>query len=107
MKKPNELPAATTAEDLLTGLIAECQTIIRDVIVPIARTTSDTDRVHCIRSINNLMGSAVALSDALGRLRRPEPPPEIRQRIMVERIEPAAAVPRLSPPQGEGGGAEP
>jgi len=52
-----------------------------------------------VHSIGEVMGCAVTLSDAIGRLRGVMPAPEMRQRITVERIEP---VQRLSPPQGRG-----
>ena len=63
MKNQIALPTETAAEDLLTGLIAECRTIIRDVLVPAARKADPDDCTYCVNNITELMTSAVALSD--------------------------------------------
>jgi hypothetical protein len=82
----------------LQGLIAECQAIIREAIVPGIREASDAhDRRLCIHSVTDLVESATKLSDAIGRLRGTAPTSEIRQRITVEKVQ------RLSTPEGEGG----
>ena len=93
MKTPTTLPPADPTEALLQGLIAECHAVIREVLVPGLRAVdADHHRAH-IHSINDLMGSAVKLSDAIGHLRGTAPAPEIRQRITVERVQ------RLAPPE--------
>ena len=93
------MPEATT-EALLEGLIAECHTIIRDEIIPAAHAGkySKSFRDH-IEDATDMMSAAVKLADAIGRLRRPEPPPELRQRITVEKIQslPSQAVPQALP----------
>jgi hypothetical protein len=82
----------------LQGLIAECQAIIREAIVPGIREASDAhDHRLCIHSVTDLVESATKLSDAIGRLRGTAPTSEIRQRITVEKVQ------RLSTPEGEGG----
>ncbi len=88
----------TVAEALLEGLIAECHAIIRDDVLPLARSSKDNEKIHYLHAVNSLMESAVALGDAVGRLRGTAPQPELRQRITVERIQ------RLSNSDGEGGG---
>jgi hypothetical protein len=89
--------AQTAAEALLEGLIAECHAIIRDDVLPMARSGEDNEKIHFLHAVNSLMESAVALGDAVGRLRGTAPQPELRQRITVERIQ------RLSNTDGEGG----
>jgi hypothetical protein len=99
MKKQTILPPQDPTETLLLDLIADCQAIIRDHVVPSIATTEPHLRGGCIHSVTNLMDSAVKLSDAVTRVRGAVPVPEMRQRITVERIEP---VQRLSPPRGRG-----
>lgn len=90
--------AIDPTEVLLQGLIAECQAIIREAVLPGLRDAADHHhRRYYIHSITDLLDRAVNLSDAIGRLRGTAPTQEFKQRITVERIE------RLSPPQGEGG----
>lgn len=85
-------------EALLQGLIAECQVIIREAVLPGLREATDLhQRRSCIHSITDLMDGATKLSDAIGRLRGTAPTQEFKQRITVERIQ------RLSTPEGEGG----
>ncbi|MDB5734179.1 MAG: hypothetical protein JWN16_816 [Alphaproteobacteria bacterium] len=85
-------------EALLQGLIAECQAIIREAVLPGLRETTDPyHRRLYIQSVTNMVDGATRLSDAIGRLRGTAPAPEFRQRITVEKIQ------RLSPPEGEGG----
>ena len=100
MKTQTVLPPTDhdQTEALLQGLIAECQAIIREAIVPGIREASDPhDRRLCIHSVTDLVESATKLSDAIGRLRGNVPAPELRQRITVEKIQ------RLSASEGEGG----
>ncbi len=85
-------------EALLQGLIAECQAIIRDAVLPGIRDTDDHHhRRLYIHSVTDLVESATKLSDAIGRLRGTAPTSEIRQRITVEKVQ------RLSASEGEGG----
>jgi hypothetical protein len=94
MKKQTTLPstAPDQTEALLQGLIAECQSIIRDVVLPGIRETDDHGhRRYYIHSITDLVESATKLGDAIGRLRGTQPQPEIRQRITVERVQKLAA----------------
>jgi hypothetical protein len=88
----------TATEALLEGLIAECHAIIRDDVLPMARGSKDNEKIHYLHAVNSLMESAVALGDAVGRMRGTAPQPELRQRITVERIQ------RLSNTNREGGG---
>ena len=75
-------------EALLQGLIADCRILIRDEILPAARAGKYKDWQNHIRDVTDVMDTAVKLADAVGRLRRPEPPPpEMRQRITVEKIQ--------------------
>ena len=75
-------------EALLQGLIAQCRAIIQDEILPAARAGQYKDWQSHIRDVTDVMDTAVKLADAVGRLRRPEPPPpEMRQRITVEKIQ--------------------
>jgi hypothetical protein len=100
MKKQTILPPAVPdeTEALLQGLIAECQAIIRDAVLPGIRETDDHhDRRLYIHSVTDLVEGATKLSDAIGRLRGTAPTPEVRQRITVEKIQ------RLSTAEGEGG----
>lgn len=94
----NEIAPRTIdpTEALLEGLIAECQTIIHDGILPAAKAGKYKDWQNHVRDITDVMGTAVKLADAVGRLRSPAPPPELRQRITVERVQ------RLSTGRGEG-----
>ena len=104
MKTQTTLPPADPTEALLQGLIAECHAVIREVLVPGLRAVDPDDHRSHIHSINDLMGSAVKLSDAIGHLRGTAPTtPEIRQRITVERVQTLAPVPQLSTSRGEGG----
>ncbi len=68
---------------------AECHAIIRNEIIPGARDGSYDKSLHShIDDVTEVMRTAVKLADAVGRLRRPEPsPPELRQRITVEKIQ--------------------
>lgn len=94
MKKQTIFPPADhdQTEALLQGLIAECQTIIRDVVLPGIRETDDhSHRRYYIHSITDLVESATKLGDAIGRLRGTTPEPEVRQRITVERVQKLAA----------------
>jgi uncharacterized protein YbjT (DUF2867 family) len=101
MKKQILLPPEDPAEALLMALMADCQAIIRDNVLPgMAGADEHHYRRTYIHSVGQVMECAVHLSDAIGRLRGVMPAPEMRQRITVERIEPAQ---RLSPPKGEGG----
>ena len=70
-----------STETLLQGLITECHGVIREILLPEMRQSPNaTDRRYWLGSINDLMGSAVRLSDARrtgglregvgGRLRR-------------------------------------
>ena len=93
---PLQSEIADPTEALLQGLIAECRTVIRDEILPAARAGKYKDWQNHISDVTSVMRAAVRLADAVGRLRRPEPTPELRQRITVERVQ------RLSPPMGEG-----
>lgn len=98
----------TTTEALLDGLIAECHTIIRDEILPAMRAGQYEKSFRTpISDVTSVMEVAVQLADAVGRLRHPEPPPELRQRITVEKIQSPQAAPvrRLSTAKGEGEGA--
>jgi hypothetical protein len=98
MKKQTILPPEDPAETLLLCLIADCQAIIRENVLPgLADTGEAHNRRMYIHSVTDMVGSAVKLSDAIGRLRGVVPVPEMRQRITVEKIQ------RLSPPEGEGG----
>jgi hypothetical protein len=100
MKTQTVLPPTDhdQTEALLQGLIAECQAIIRDAVLPGIRDTDDHHhRRLYIHSVTDLVESATKLSDAIGRLRGTGPQPELRQRITVERVQ------RLSTPEGEGG----
>jgi len=84
---PSTEPADPT-EALLQGLIAQCHAVIRDDILPAARDGKYDDWHDHISDITDVMETAVRLADAVGRLRRPEPaPPELRQRITVEKIQ--------------------
>ncbi len=101
MKKQILLPPEDPAETLLLALMADCRAIIRDNVLPgMAGADEHHYRRFYMHSVSEVMGCAVQLSDAIGRLRGVMPAPEMRQRITVERVEPAQ---RLSPPQGEGG----
>ena len=81
-------------EALLQGLIAECHAIIRDEILPAARDDKYKSFQNHISDVTHVMDTAVKLADAVGRLRRPEPPaPELRQRITVEKIQSLPAPP--------------
>jgi hypothetical protein len=96
MKTQTTRPDPTEA--LMQDLIAECQAVIREAVLPGMRDATDHHhRRFYIHSIKEIMDRAVNLSDAIGRLRGTAPVPELRQKITVERIQ------RLSPPQGEGG----
>jgi hypothetical protein len=98
MKKQILLPPEDPAETLLLNLMADCQAIIRDTVLPgMTEAGEHHHRRTYIHSVGDVMASAVKLSDAIGRLRGVMPVPEMRQRITVERIQ------RLSPPKGEGG----
>src|ERR1700712_4762714 len=69
MKKQTALPSADhdQTEALLQGLIAECQSIIRDVVLPGIRETDDHGhRRYYIHSITDLVESATKLGDAIG-----------------------------------------
>jgi len=98
-----------TTEALLEGLIAECHSIIRDLVRPAYADASAIERAGHIHAVTDLAESAVKLGDAIGRLRGVAPGPEVRQRITVEKVHalPAAKggkpVPQLSAPRGEGG----
>lgn len=97
MKKQTLLPPEDITEALLHGLIADCQAVIRDtVLTGIGDAVEHHHRRMYISSVNELVDSAVKLSDAITRLRGNAPVPEMRQRITVEKIQ------RLSKPQGEG-----
>jgi hypothetical protein len=89
------LSNSQSTEALLEGLIGECQALIRDVIRPAIRECDHDDRREYFISVTGLMDSAVKLGDAVGRLRGDAPPPEVRQRITVEKVQ------RLAPPKGE------
>ncbi len=98
MKKQTILPPQDPTETLLLDLIADCQAIIRQNVLPgLADAGEAHNRRLYIHSVADMVGSAVKLSDAIGRLRGVVPAPEMHQRITVERIQ------RLSPPKGEGG----
>lgn len=96
--KTQILPPADPTEALMQDLIAECQAVIREAVLPGMRDATDhLHRRFYIHSITEIMDRAVNLSDAIGRLRGTAPVPELRQKITVERIQ------RLSAPEGEGG----
>jgi hypothetical protein len=100
MKTQTVFPPADQdpTEVLLQGMIAECQAIIREAVLPGLRDATDHHhRRFYIHSVTDLINGATKLSDAIGRLRGTAPQPELRQRITVEKIQ------RLSPPEGEGG----
>ncbi len=87
-----------STQALLEGLIAECHAVIRNDILPLVRSARDLDKCGYLNAVTDVMGTAVALADAVGRLRGTAPQPELRQRITVERIQ------RLSAPEGRGEG---
>jgi hypothetical protein len=91
---PPEITATTEA--LLEGLIAECHAIIRDGILPAVQAGKYDHWHNHIQDVTDMMEAAVKLADAVGRLRRPEPPPELRQRITVEKIQSLPA-PKAAP----------
>lgn len=84
-------------ERLLQDLIAECHAMLREQVRPSFDTGEDLhDRRASVNSAIGLAETGAKLSDAIARLRG-GPAPELRQRIMVERVQ------RLSN-AGEGGG---
>ena len=90
-------------EDLLRGLIAQCGAMIRDQLRPAMDGQDDPHHKGMLVSdAVRLMQVGGGLADAIARLRG-QPAPEQRQRITVERLVTAAAIPALSPNRGEGG----
>ena len=84
-----------TTGALLDGLIAECHAMIRDLIRPAYPAATPLERTGYIHAVTHLADSAVKLGDAIGRLRgAASPPPEVRQRITVEKVQ------RLAGPKG-------
>jgi len=99
------ISAPDPAEALLLGLIHECHAVMRDALAPAVREAPDRhDRSSAISDILSLTRACSELGDSVARLRRggEEKPPEMRQRITVERVQSGAPVPILS--AGEGGG---
>ena len=71
-------------------LIAECRQIIREVVVPAAEAAQEGgERRRYLESAMALVRVANATGDTIARLRG-EVQDEIRQRIIVERIEKTA-----------------
>jgi hypothetical protein len=100
MKKQTAL--TDTTEDQLRALIAECHQIIREQIVPYAASAeSDTNRRFYMGSVVDLVRIAAAVGDTIGRLRAGGAI-EQRQRITVERVQTAPALPACPTPRGEG-----
>lgn len=108
MSKTKPVAAEATqdeAEALLLGLIQQCHAVIHDSLAPAVRDAEEPlDVSNHVRSIVSLADAGCKLSDAIRRLRGggEERPPELRQRITVERLQSGAPVPALSHSMGEG-----
>ncbi|MBV9548151.1 MAG: hypothetical protein JO256_00580 [Alphaproteobacteria bacterium] len=89
-------PAATipndddTAQVILQQIMAECGNIIRDQLRPAIEAADDRYGVSSLLGdVVSAAKTAAHLADAVGRLRGNLPAPEMRQRIVVERVEQA------------------
>lgn len=95
MKKP--MPQTDKAEARLEALIAECQEMIRTLVVPaVAAADSDAWRVQYLRSAMEIVKTGAEVGDSIARLRGGGAN-QHRQHITVEHIN------TVSSGDGEGG----
>lgn len=89
----------------MIGLIQECHAVVRDALAPAVRQAAGQyDGSRAISDILSLVRASTELGEAICSLRRggKEKPPELRQRITVERVQSGPPVLALSPGMGEG-----
>jgi hypothetical protein len=95
MKKPTATVTDTT-EAQLQALIAQCQDMVRTLVLPAAATADNGWRIQYLRSAMEIVKTGAEVGDSIARLRGGGAS-QHRQHITVERID------TVSRGDGEGG----